>query len=352
MFEHLATVAKDIHTDILEIYWILLVPVVILLIILEIVRGTGDIYSILDIFRRIVVSIILIFTFEQTAYIISKVGDGIVSKIDATASVWDAFKNINPETKELSYDFFSLRGHILYLFAVTAYFVAYLGFFVAQALIHFIWVILFAVSPLMILAYIPKATANITANLYKGLVKVTIWRILWTLLGVLFLKTLMAPHVGGAGDYVLSIVVNLCIGLSMLFIPFMARSLINDGLESAASAFALAPTIMAGSAAKLYATRFMKQRAVRAFSMGRSAFKSFSGFGTRMRDFRKKESPDPSMDGEKTAQWDVTQTPELLRKGYGLSSENNHHNKAKRYPVKRTQLLLPGPKKKGQDPQD
>ena len=83
---------------------------------------------------------------------------------------------------------FDLRGHILYTLALLAYLVAYLGFFVTESLVHFVWVVLYTLSPLMILAYVAKATANVTVNLYKGLVKVVVWKILWTVLSVLLLK--------------------------------------------------------------------------------------------------------------------------------------------------------------------
>ena len=78
--------------------------------------------------------------------------------------------------------------NILYAFSLIAYIIAYLGFFVAEALTQFVWVILYTVSPLMILAYVPVQTANVTSNLYKGLVKVVLWKIMWTILGALLLK--------------------------------------------------------------------------------------------------------------------------------------------------------------------
>ena len=102
----------------------------------------------------------------------------------------------------------------------------------------------------MILAYVPKATANVTANLYKGLVKVIVWKILWTTLGVLLLKMASEPIFNGVADYIMNIVMNLCIGLAMLFIPMATKSLINDGLEGAASALSAAPGLAVAGAAK------------------------------------------------------------------------------------------------------
>ena len=94
-----------------------------------------------------------------------------------------------------------------------------------------------------------------------------------TVLGVLLLKLAMNPQVGNMEDYLLSIILNLCIGLSMLFIPIATRSLINDGLESAASALASASAMTAATTAKLYVTRVMKQGAAKTWGAGKFAVK-------------------------------------------------------------------------------
>jgi hypothetical protein len=103
----------------------------------------------------------------------------------------------------------------------------------------------------MILCYVPRTTAGIVGNLYRGLISVATWKILWTLLGSLLLKLAVNPKVAGVDDYILSMVMNLLIGLSMLLIPLFTRSLIGDGLQSAASTLAAAPGLMATKAAIL-----------------------------------------------------------------------------------------------------
>ena len=166
---------------------------------------------------------------------------------------------------------FDLRGHVIYTLALLAYLIAYLGFFVTESLMHFVWVVLYTLSPLMILAYVAKTTANVTANLYKGLVKVVIWKIMWTVLSVLLLEIAMEHQVTNIEDYLATIILNLCIGLSMLFIPLATRSLINDGLETAASGLALAPATAAMGAAKFYATHAAKQGVAKTWGAGKLA---------------------------------------------------------------------------------
>ena len=292
MFDQLAVVAKEIRGEILELYWILLAPLVLFLIVLEFFKGKEEQTDVFDIFRRVVISMVLLFSFDYTINIIGMVGDGIIEKLDKMTGIWEAVKNLGPNYRESSRGLFDLRGHILYVFALLSYIIAYLGFFTAEALTHFVWVVLFTVSPLMILAYIPKSTANVTANLYKGLVKVIIWKILWTILSVLLLKFAMNPQFGSMEDYLLSIILNLCIGLSMLFIPIAARSLVNDGMESAAGALASAPAMAAATTAKLYATKAIKQGALRTWDAGQFVAKPLTNpITSRMAKVRSKIRP-------------------------------------------------------------
>ena len=292
MFDQLLDVARELHSEVLEIYWILLVPVVLLLITFEFFKGQKENIDVFDILRRVVISMFLLFSFDYTINIIGMVGDGIVGKINKITDIWEVLKNLGPNYKESSSGLFNLRGHILYVFALFSYIVAYLGFFMVEALTHFVWVILYVISPLMILSYVPKATANITSNLYKGLVKVVVWKILWTILGVLLLELAMNPHVGDIEDYLLSILMNLCIGLSMLFVPIAARSLINDGLENAAWAIAAAPTMAAATMMKLYTKKAIGQGAAKTWETGKFAVKGLSPvIGNRMTGLNKQIEP-------------------------------------------------------------
>jgi len=268
VFTNLVDVAKDIRADLVEVYWIMLVPLVCLLIAMELIKDGDEPPQGGRIIKRVVISILLLLSFNLVVNTIGMLGDGIIEKVDKLTSMKEALKNLGPTKANLSNEWFNLREHILYAFSLIAYIVAYLGFFVAEALTQFVWVILYTVSPLMILAYVPPSTANITANLYKGLVKVIVWKLLWSILGALLLKMAMEPQVTGMADWILSIVMNFCIGLAMLFVPMAAKSLINDGLEGAASALSAAPALAATGALKGVASKSLSKASG---GLGRSA---------------------------------------------------------------------------------
>ena len=262
MFSGIIDVAKEIRTDLIEVYWILLVPLVTFLVAAELLKTGDEPPQGGRIFKRVVISILLLISFNSVINMIGALGDGIIDSVDQLPNLSDALSELGPSKAEMSNEWFNLREHIIYVFSLIAYMFAFLGFYIAEALTHFVWVVLYAVSPLMILAYVPQQTANITGNLYKGLVKVIVWKILWGILGALLLKMSSVPVGTGVDDWMLAVVMNLCIGLAMLFIPMTTKSLINDGLEGVASAMSAAPALAGLGAVKGFAGKALGKAGV------------------------------------------------------------------------------------------
>lgn len=253
MFSYLGNVGAELHAQMVQMYWILLIPFVVFLFTLEVIQEENP--NLRDLFRRIVISILLLLSFDWTLQSIAMLGDAVTEQISGLQKLSEVLQNLGPNYSGKD-SWFNMRETVLYIFSVAAYLIAYLGFFVATALTHFVWTILYVASPLMILMYVSRYTSYITMSLYKGLVQVVIWKILWSILGVLLLKLAMQPEVTGLEDYVMSIVVNLCIGFSMLFIPIATKSLVSDGMSSVASSLAAVPALAAGGAIKVAAAKY------------------------------------------------------------------------------------------------
>ncbi len=252
MFEYLGSVGAQLHGDMMKIYWVLLIPLVVLLFAIDLIRDESP--NARDIVRRVVISVLMLLTFDWCLNSIASIGDAVTDQINGLTQLSEVLKRLGPNYSGHD-SWFSLRETTIYIFSLAAYIVAYVGFFVATALTHFVWTILYVCSPLMILMYVSRSTAYVTASLYKGLIQVVIWKVLWSILGVLLLKLAVQPDVSGMEDYLMAIVMNLCIGVSMLFIPLATKSLISDGMNSVASTLALAPAFATAGAVKLAATR-------------------------------------------------------------------------------------------------
>jgi hypothetical protein len=255
MFEYLPEVCRELNANIKELYWILIIPFTLLIIILEIFKIPDRNPNVSDILKRVVISILLLISFDFVINTISMVGDGVTEKIQGITKLQDLMKHLEENYQDTEVSWLKFREAVIFVLNLLSYVIAYVGVFVANVLVHFVWSVLYVCSPLMILMYISRGTAFVTTNLYKGLINVVTWKILWSILGVMLLKLATSPAVGSWDNFLTTILVNLCIGLSMLFIPFTTKSLISDGMSSAASALAAAPTLATGKVVKEVAKR-------------------------------------------------------------------------------------------------
>jgi hypothetical protein len=209
---------------------------VVFLLLLEIIRDEPP--NVKEIMRRVFLSILFLYTFDWAMDAIATIGDAVTEKIDGLQKLSDVLKYLGPDNSSQS-SMFNLRETAIYIFSLAAYIIAYVGFFTATALTQFVWTLLYICSPLMILMYVSPKTSHITGSLYKGLINVVVWKILYSILGVLLLKLATQPQVNGGesglDDYLIAMIVNLCIGVSMLLIPLATKSLLSDGLNNASN---------------------------------------------------------------------------------------------------------------------
>lgn len=255
MFDFLPEIARELRAHLLDLYWILIVPVFLFSIISEFFNLPDGSPNPSKVLRRVLISVFLILSFDDTINLIALLGDGVAERIDGIKPLWSTLLEIGQKfSSDSNHGWFQIRSTIVYIMGLLSYFIAYLGVFTANALIHFVWSILFIVSPLMILAFVSEKTAYITTSLYKGLINVILWKIVASILGVLMLKLITSNQVGE--DWATSfsfIAINLCVGLSLLFVPLTTKSLLGDGLSSAATGLAVGPAYAALGASKLAA---------------------------------------------------------------------------------------------------
>ena len=214
-----------------------------------------------DVLRRIVTSVVLLVSFDYCMETIAFVGDALAERIGGFKKLSELLARMVANHGSQKVFWLEIKSVVLYIMGLMSYAVAYLGVFVAKVLIGFVWSVLYICSPLMILMYVRRSTAFVTASLYKGLISVAVWKVLWSILGLLLLEMTLSPEVAEA-NFLLTITMNLCIGFSMLFIPWTTKSLLHDGMVSSATGMGLAPLVAGASAAKLALVRSGKQAMV------------------------------------------------------------------------------------------
>lgn len=274
--EWLPEVCGQLHGEMVSIYWMMILPLIVFLIVLEMFKTKGMEPDAGKILTRALASILMLVSFKESINLIALIGDGITDRIDGLAKMPEILQVFSNNFSREAPALYKVRELFIFLLNFLSYFLAYFGIFVTDALIHFCWSILYVCAPLMIICYIPEGTANICKNLYKGLFTVISWKIIWSILGVMLLKLAVQPTSENSENIITTSIINLCIALSILLVPLFTKSLLGDGISSFASGIATIPGMAALGVGKTVLSMPIKKGASWSGSKMKSGWKSLT----------------------------------------------------------------------------
>lgn len=235
-FEILGEMIKNIHTSLSQLFYVAL-PVGILISITISYFQTGA-PNYVDILRRALVASLLIVSFPEVSNLILSVCDGIALKIDNQNS----FETFMKLAEEKSRSYSSSKATLLIKFddliiAVLSYFsfaILYFARYLSIALYYFFWVFLSAISPVLIFFYLFPSTSGITKNLYRGLVEVAAWKIVWAIQSAMLVSLSIGNIYRTEGTYITLVVLNFIIAIGMICTPLLVKSISGEGAHSMA----------------------------------------------------------------------------------------------------------------------
>jgi hypothetical protein len=278
MINWLPQVCNELHSELIVIFWLMIVPLTVFLIMMELFKTADKQPDAGKVLTRAIIAIVLLMSFKETINLIAFVGDGIAEKIDGLAKIDKIVDVLKDGFSRDAPALYKIREAFIFLLNFLSYFLAYFGIFIANALIHFVWSILYVCAPLMILCYIPEGSSQICKNLYKGLLTVISWKILWSILATILLKLVTEQTHVQSDNAITTAIINLSIALSILFIPFFAKSLMGDGLSGTATGIAAVAGGTALKAGKMVLKKGVKR--------GISGSRNFAN--TRLQSFQEK----------------------------------------------------------------
>lgn len=239
MYDWIPDICREIHSEIQTCYWVMLVPFALFMMVLEYFKLPEQGPDMMKVIKRVFISIVLLITFNEIANIIAVMGEGLADKIGGLSDLKGLMDKMLTQHQNTEISWLKFKESCIFILSLLSYVVAYLGIFIADALIHYVWAILYVVSPLMILMYVSDKTAAITGNLYRSLITVMVWKVLWSILAIFLFRMADGTLVRTSqDDFLTLILMNLFVGLSMLFIPMATKSLLTDGFSGLASGFA------------------------------------------------------------------------------------------------------------------
>jgi hypothetical protein len=277
----LGSLVRDLHSAMSQIYYMALPVAILLAVVMGYLSSGGANY--IDTIKRVFVATILLIAFPDISNAIISVCDGIALRIDDMSGL-DTFMRMVQE-KSASYShsknvlLLSFDDLIIAALSFCSFALIYISRYLTIAMYYFFWVLLSAISPILILFYIFPKTAHITGNLFKSLIHVASWKICWAILSAMLRSLSFGNIYATEGYYITLILLNFVIAIAMLLTPMIVKSIVGEG------AHAMAETLGTGAVAAMVALpgriAYMKAKAVQASqSVSRPIMQRYQSYQT------------------------------------------------------------------------
>jgi hypothetical protein len=254
-FGLLGSLMEQLHQEFVRIYYLMLPVFFGLALIFAWFKSSGSAPDFLDVLKRAVISMILLVAFPDITRAIAFVAEDITNRIDAINSLDNVIRMAQEKAQSYSFSPTSILLQFNDLVIATLSFLSYLVLYIARyltvAMYHFFWVFFTITSPLMLLFNLFQGTSQITINLFKGMIEVASWKIVWAILGAMLTALSFGNAYRTDGNYLTLIVMNFVIAVAMLMTPMIVRSIVGAGLHGMSSSLgAAAVTAMVAAPAR------------------------------------------------------------------------------------------------------
>lgn len=259
----LGSLMVDLHQEFEKIYYLLLPLFFATSIAFTWFRSPQGSIEFIDVLKRAVISTLLLVAFPEITKAIVFIADGITERIDAVNSLDTFIRMAQEKAHDYSTNPFSsileFNEMIVSVLAFLSFLVLYIARYITIAMYHFYWIFYTVIAPLLLLFNLFSSTSQITSNLFRGMIEVASWKIVWAIFGAMLTALTFGKIYAISGNYLVIVTMNFVIALAMLKTPKVVSSIVGQGFHSEASTFGSVVTAaMAAAPLKLAGRSLLK----------------------------------------------------------------------------------------------
>lgn len=232
----LAQEARSIHALFESVFYGLAVVLVLIGVISEYFKlPIGGMAFTPELIGRVLIAALLLHSYPEVTNTLSDVTDALANRIGD----YNNFNLVTARMKEkldtMVWSWTAVKDSIIMLFSFVTFFILYISVFITNAGVIYVWTILYVFSPILIAFFILPATAGATKALYRTLIEVCMWKIVWATLAALLWSSALSDMNKTDINFLTVISFNLILALSLLATPIVVSALASKGLSSMAS---------------------------------------------------------------------------------------------------------------------
>jgi hypothetical protein len=229
----LAAEAKKIH-EIFNGYFYLIVTVLMLLgIAIEFFKWPiGQVPQFPTLVGRALIAAILLHSYPEITNTIADITDAIAHQLGDLNNFQLILEKMGDKVGELSWSWVSFKETVILIISFLTFFLLYFSIHIADSFYIYVWVMLYTFSPLLIALYVLPITASATSALFRSLIEVACWKIVWSVIATLLWSTALSQinQQGTQVSFLTAIGFNIILAGSLLLTPFVVHALASGGL--------------------------------------------------------------------------------------------------------------------------
>lgn len=182
---------------------------------------------------RTLIAALLLHAYPEITNTIADLTDAFSAKIGDLNNFKLILDRMGDKLGELSWSWVSFKESIMLLLSFLTFFVLYFSIHIADSFYLYVWVMLYVFSPLVIALYVLPSTASATSALFRSLVEVACWKIVWSVIATLLWSSALSQinQEGSQVSFLSAIGFNIILAGSLLLTPFVVHALAGSGLS-------------------------------------------------------------------------------------------------------------------------
>lgn len=232
----LAQEARNIHAVFESMFYGLAVVLVLVGVISEYFKlPIGGMAFTPDLVGRVLIAALLLHSYPDITNALSDVTDALASRIGDYNNFSLVTTRMKDKLDTMVWSWTAVKDSIIMLFSFVTFFILYISVFITNAGVIYVWTILYVFSPILIAFFILPGTAGVTKALYRSLIEVCMWKIVWATLAALLWSSALSDMNKADINFLTVISFNLILALSLLATPLVVSALASKGMSSMAS---------------------------------------------------------------------------------------------------------------------
>jgi hypothetical protein len=232
----LAQEARNIHAVFESMFYGLAVVLVLVGVISEYFKlPIGEMAFTPELIGRVLIAAILLHSYPEVTNALSDVTDALAARIGDYNNFNLVTTRMKDKLDTMVWSWTAVKDSIIMLFSFVTFFILYISVFITNAGVIYVWTILYVFSPILIALFILPGTAGATKALYRSLIEVCMWKIVWATLAALLWSSALSDMNKADINFLTVISFNLILALSLLATPIVVSALASKGMSSMAS---------------------------------------------------------------------------------------------------------------------